>query len=143
MTITRKKVAVLTMCVLVLAAVSYASSRGSASLPSDVRPSATCEAGSLLEGSDPLELVGHARGKPPKGDACCDPDLEPGVNGNPLCFEGHTCCSDGVWRCNNPDGSPSCSAGKVCEPGCAGKGESCSSNEDCCSGTCGKNGRCR
>jgi len=48
------------------------------------------------------------------GAACCDPALQPGVGGNPLCFEGATCCSDGNWRCNNPDGSPSCTVGKVC-----------------------------
>jgi hypothetical protein len=40
--------------------------------------------------------------------SCCDPAEEPGHNGNPLCFEGATCCADGVWRCNNFDGSPDC-----------------------------------
>ena len=40
--------------------------------------------------------------------ACCKPELEPGVGGNPLCFEGHTCCSDGEWRCNNVSGNPTC-----------------------------------
>lgn len=40
--------------------------------------------------------------------ACCDPDEMPGVNGNPICFEGATCCGDGVWRCNQGDGSPDC-----------------------------------
>jgi hypothetical protein len=44
---------------------------------------------------------------------CCDPTEEPGVNGNPLCFEGHTCCSDGEWRCNNANGSPSCALTEV------------------------------
>lgn len=39
---------------------------------------------------------------------CCDPDEMPGVNGNPLCIEGATCCGDGVWRCNKGDGSPDC-----------------------------------
>lgn len=73
----------------------------------------------------PLEV----KGKPgPPAPACCDPALEPGANGNPLCFEGQTCCEDGRWSCNNPDGSPSCVAGTVCE--------------DCCSGKC-KGSRCR
>ena len=40
--------------------------------------------------------------------SCCDPAEQPGFNGNPLCFEGATCCADGVWRCNNFDGSPDC-----------------------------------
>lgn len=40
--------------------------------------------------------------------ACCKPDLKPGVNGNPTCFEGATCCGDGQWRCNKGDGSPDC-----------------------------------
>lgn len=40
--------------------------------------------------------------------ACCDPDEEPGFNGNPVCFEGATCCANGEWRCNQGDGSPSC-----------------------------------
>jgi len=35
---------------------------------------------------------------------CCDPNDQPGVNGNPFCFEGATCCADGVWRCNNASG---------------------------------------
>lgn len=82
-----------------------------------------------------------AKGKPNPAPACCDPDLQPGVNGNPFCFEGATCCSDGRWQCNNPDGSPSCSAGTVCS-GCSGAGAACSSNSDCCSGKC-KGKRCR
>ncbi len=81
------------------------------------------------------------KGGPP-GPSCCDPGLEPGVGGNPFCFEGHTCCSDGHWSCNNPDGSPSCAPGEVCV-GCAGKGGSCDSNDDCCSGKCKGNGTCR
>lgn len=45
---------------------------------------------------------------------CCDPARQPGVGGNPFCFEGATCCSDGQWRCNNANGTPSCTAGQVC-----------------------------
>ena len=51
-------------------------------------------------------------GTPPTG--CCDPALEPGTNGVPPCFEGHSCCSDGAWRCNGFGGEPSCSLGEVC-----------------------------
>ena len=40
--------------------------------------------------------------------ACCNPDDEPGVNGNPFCFEGATCCADGTWACNNGDLTPNC-----------------------------------
>lgn len=40
--------------------------------------------------------------------SCCDPAEQPGYNGNPPCFEGATCCGDGVWRCNNFDTSPNC-----------------------------------
>ena len=36
--------------------------------------------------------------------ACCDPAKEPGVNGNPFCFEGHACCPDGTWSCSIGDG---------------------------------------
>ena len=91
-----------------------------------------------------------AKGGKPKPTSCCDPRLQPGACGNPFCFEGASCCSDGVWRCNQANGSPVCSLGKACDPGpgtceepCGGKGDSCSTGDDCCSGTCGKNGRCR
>ena len=80
-------------------------------------------------------------GGPPS--SCCNPDDEPGVGGNPICFEGHTCCADGQWRCNNADGSPSCPPGEVCPEGCADKNEPCDADEDCCSGDCKNNGRCR
>jgi len=73
---------------------------------------------------------------------CCDPGQEPGVGGNPLCFEGHTCCSDGVWRCNNADATPSCDPGTVCGA-CALSGAPCVSHADCCSGKCKGNGTCR
>lgn len=78
----------------------------------------------------------------PPGPGCCDPSLEPGVGGNPFCFEGHTCCEDGRWACNNPDGSPSCNPGVVCE-GCAGSGAACEDHADCCSGKCLGNGTCK
>ena len=94
------------------------------------------------EGAPEALPVAKGGGKPP-ADACCDPDLEPGTNGNPFCFEGHSCCSDGVWRCNNPDATPSCDPGHVCNGSCGAKGESCATGAECCSGTCGKNGRCR
>jgi hypothetical protein len=81
-------------------------------------------------------------GKPPQVK-CCNPDNEPGVGDNPICFEGHTCCSDGQWRCNNPDGSPSCDPGEVCEAGCGDKGDPCDVDEDCCSGDCKPNGTCK
>ena len=80
-------------------------------------------------------------GGPPSGD-CCDPALEPGVGGNPFCFEGHTCCPGG-WQCNNPDGTPACSKpGEVCPAGCASVGETCDVDADCCFNKC-KGGRCR
>jgi hypothetical protein len=112
-------------------------------------PVATCDnvadellalAGNCTAAQEPLALDG--KGKPPR-EACCDPALEPGANGNPLCFEGHTCCFDGVWRCNNPDGSPSCKAGEVCPAGCGSRGDACTVAGDCCSQVCGKNGRCK
>jgi hypothetical protein len=46
---------------------------------------------------------------------CCDPADEPGVGGNPFCFEGASCCADGTWACNNADGTPSCDVGDVCD----------------------------
>ena len=90
----------------------------------------------LMDSSEAL-----AKGGPP-GPSCCDPALEPGTGGNPFCFEGHTCCSNGNWQCNNPDGSPSCDPGEVCVD-CASSGGSCTSNDDCCSGKCKGNGTCR
>ncbi len=55
-----------------------------------------------------------------RGGVCCDPAEEPGAFGNPFCFEGATCCDDGVWRCNRGDGSSSCGGGpgRVCEHCC-------------------------
>lgn len=48
---------------------------------------------------------------------CCDPALEPGVGGNPFCFAGHTCCADGTWRRDDPNGN-TCDGpvGEVCQP---------------------------
>jgi hypothetical protein len=39
------------------------------------------------------------------------------VAGNPVCFEGHTCCGDGTWRCNSATGGDTCGGpvGEVCE----------------------------
>ncbi|GJM26845.1 MAG: hypothetical protein DHS20C16_32600 [Phycisphaerae bacterium] len=48
-------------------------------------------------------------------DPCCDPADEPGVGGNPFCFEGASCCADGTWACNNANGTPSCDLGLVCD----------------------------
>jgi len=82
----------------------------------DVEPLGQC----LADGSElriePVAKGGNGKGKgpKPKPEACCDPDAQPGVGGNPFCFEGASCCSDGNWRCNNADGSPSCSLGQVC-----------------------------
>ncbi|MEE9294478.1 MAG: hypothetical protein V3W34_05885 [Phycisphaerae bacterium] len=86
-------------------------------------------------------VAGGGRGGKPA--ACCDPDAEPGVGGNPFCFEGHSCCSDGQWRCNNADGSPSCAPGAVCPEGCGQRNDPCSADDDCCSGQCKSNGRCK
>ncbi|MFO0744605.1 MAG: Kazal-type serine protease inhibitor domain-containing protein [Myxococcota bacterium] len=54
---------------------------------------------------------------PPPGE-CCNPADMPGNNGNPLCFEGATCCGDGKWHCNDGPGTATC--GEVGEsPMCA------------------------
>lgn len=82
-------------------------------------------------------------GKPAPPSACCNPALEPGTNGNPFCFEGHSCCADGIWRCNNPDATPSCPPGEVCDGACGAKNDPCVAHEDCCSGVCKPNGRCK
>ena len=90
---------------------------------------------------DSGEAMAGGRGGPPS--ACCNPDAEPGVGGNPFCFEGHSCCDNGNWQCNNPDGSPSCAPGEVCEAGCGERNDACQSDADCCSGVCKGNGRCK
>ena len=66
----------------------------------------------LIAPSSAVAWPGQGGGPPAQ---CCDPADEPGVNGNPFCFEGHTCCVEG-WRCNNADTSPSCrrGLGEVC-----------------------------
>ncbi len=49
-------------------------------------------------------------------EICCDAAGEPGIGGNPTCFEGASCCADGEWKCNNGDGSSSCDeAGTPCK----------------------------
>ncbi len=53
-------------------------------------------------------------GPPP----CCDPALEPGGAQVAPCFEGHSCCDDGVWRCHNNNGIPTCATGEVCSGVC-------------------------
>lgn len=70
----------------------------------------------------------------PDNPPCCDPDLMPGTNGIPICFEGASCCADGRWRCNNPNGTPSCNApGEVCREICGGiTGIECSSADEFC-----------
>ena len=80
---------------------------------------------------DPLVAAG--------GSSCCDPAKEPGTGGNPFCFEGHSCCANGQWQCNNPDATPSCT---VCGSSCSPSGAVCTSSASCCSGVC-KKGRCR
>ena len=93
-----------------------------------------------LDSLDLYTPVGKGGGKGGK-TACCDPAAEPGTGGNPFCFEGHTCCSDGQWRCNNADATPSCNPGEVCVD-CTPNGGPCDSDDDCCSGRC-KGGKCR
>src|SRR5262249_22360547 len=116
-------------------------------------PDAGCELAMPVDSATESETVLLAElltTAPPESDAtpaagstkCCDPALEPGVNGNPLCFEGHTCCANGQWQCNNPDGSPSCSGGQVCGSTCSVSGASCTTNADCCSGQCKPNHKC-
>lgn len=109
---------------------------------SDDAMPATCPQELTADTSTP-EPDGAKGGGKPGGSACCDPDLEPGTGGNPLCFEGHTCCDDGGWSCNNPDGTPSCTQGDVCDGTCGSRGDSCASGADCCSGKCKGNGTCR
>ena len=115
-----------------------------ASLPeAAAQPAAAPEATPLETEADVLCALGLAEGTDmglTNAGSCCDPALEPGTGGNPFCFEGHTCCSDGKWRCNNADGTPSCPA---CGSSCVPSGGSCASNAVCCSGTCKNNHRCR
>ena len=42
--------------------------------------------------------------------ACCDPQDEPGNNGNPPCFEGASCCADGVGPCCGSENAMTISA---------------------------------
>ena len=72
---------------------------------------------------------------------CCDPSEEPGVDGNPLCFEGHTCCANGRWQCNDAGAQSTCAVdGTVCENCCPqslepGQGGNpiCFEGHTCCS----------
>lgn len=57
-----------------------------------------------------LAMFGCAPVEPVPSDACCDPATEPGLGDNPICIEGATCCADGAWKCNEGDGSSSCTA---------------------------------
>ncbi len=54
----------------------------------------------------------------PCDEPCCDPADEPGTGGNPFCFEGASCCANGMWACNNGNGTPSCELGTVCDDPC-------------------------
>lgn len=108
-----------------------------------------CDAASVVAPVTPAAPLpvagGGALDSTPAADSskCCDPALEPGVGGNPLCFEGHTCCASGQWQCNNADGSPSCTGGQTCGSTCGTTGSSCNANADCCSGQCKGNHKCR
>lgn len=42
--------------------------------------------------------------------SCCDPALQPGVDGNPTCVEGATCCASGQWACNTANATPTCAS---------------------------------
>ena len=74
-------------------------------------------------------------------ERCCDPLDEPGMFGNPECFEGATCCANGAWQCNDNLAVSTCAAdGVVCEgccnpldePGAFGNPE-CATGATCCS----------
>lgn len=122
---------------------SVAESSPPAPRPDVVEPATSPEATEdLLEEEALFTPVKKDKPGPPPSDDCCDPALEPGTNGIPFCFEGHTCCPGG-WQCNNPDGSPACSKpGEICPDGCASVGEACTDDADCCFNKC-KGGRCR
>ena len=50
---------------------------------------------------------------------CCDPFEEPGLFGNPICFEGATCCAGGNWQCNDGGANSTCDLdGFACENCC-------------------------
>lgn len=67
-------------------------------------------------GSDAPKELAHDMGGETT-PVCCDPAEEPGVGGNPFCIEGHACCADGSWKCNDGGGNPICEKiGEVCEP---------------------------
>ena len=129
---------------LPLVVVGVAAAAEPAVAPAPAAPKAPCAlvldlgqpAADLMSPLDPTDMTPVAG-----DDSCCDPALEPGTNGNPFCFEGHSCCANGNWQCNNPDATPSCA---VCGGGgCGLSGSACTSNAQCCSGKCKGNGRCR
>lgn len=106
-------------------------------------PAAGDNGSKALEGIDPACAVSPTGIDPliaAGGTSCCDPAQEPGVGGNPLCFEGHSCCANGQWACNDADGTPSCT---VCGTTCGLPGSVCTTGTDCCSGVCKHTGRCR
>jgi hypothetical protein len=78
---------------------------------------------------------------PTAASTCCDPANEPGTGGNPVCFEGASCCSNGAWMCNGGAGNSTCiELGEVCtaccdpadEPG-RGNNPPCIEGTSCCS----------
>ena len=74
-------------------------------------------------------LLGYACGcEPGPQGECCDPTTEPGVGGNPICFEGHACCPDGTWSCSIGDGKTFPCSGELTQ---GPFGEAC---EDLCEG---------
>lgn len=64
---------------------------------------------------------------------CCDPADEPGQNGNPFCFEGHTCCN-GTWVCNGPTAEPACPNPDPTCPACCDRDDipPCIEGATCC-----------
>jgi hypothetical protein len=68
-----------------------------------------------LEPSSDADVVIRTAAEATAGSSlCCDPATEPGKHGNPFCFEGHRCCADGQWACNEGNGSSTCFLGE-CE----------------------------
>ena len=94
----------------------------------------------VIQGFKPVRLCVPTR-KLPLAERCCDPSKEPGQDGVASCIEGHMCCSGGVWRCNQGDGSSTCpiAAGRPCrrccnpaeQPGVDGN-PICIEGHDCC-----------
>jgi len=135
------------VCLLPLVAAVTLAAAAEPVAPTPVAPESACTAETPATPQADADLQATPDAVDPStqagGSKCCDPALEPGTGGNPLCFEGHTCCANGQWQCNNADGSPSCSAGAVCDGTCGTSGAACSSGADCCSGQCKGNHKCR